>query len=340
MPVLSLFLPDVDAPDSVSVPEVVAARLRHLADRVVRGDFSPDNFHNHQFFLGRFEESHPLEVKAYRQADLEAWIDRKRQQWPSGHTRKNAVNVVVACFQWAADPERGAMIERCPFRRVQAVTAEPYQPRRAATVEEYKALIEHGAPALKHVLFAAYSTGSRPCEMREVIWPWVKLQAATPHLEMIVHKTIRKTGKPRLIALDQGMLRLLRFFSANRPRTGDSPSCRCSLRKIPHLVEDHVFPNCHGKAWSRRSLAQNLRRAAVRAGLDEGVEEKVSMGCLRTTYACDLIELGFSNSKVAAALGHETTFMVDHVYGAEARRRVSHLDEIAKEASELRKKRK
>ena len=73
-------------------------------------------------------------------------------------------------------------------------------------------------------------------------------------------------------------------------------------------------------------------------GLDESVQSKVSAGCLRTTYACDLIEAGFTNREVADMLGHTTTEMVDLVYGAETRERVEHLGNVAKAAALRRRK--
>jgi len=243
---------------------------------------------------------------------------------------------VLACFAWAADPEEGAMIARCPFKRIKWVSTIPYEPRRPASTDEYLALVRHSSLALRQGLLCIYRTGCRPCEMRELIWPWVQLDAASPHLELIVHKTVKKTGKPKLIGLDDVMQRFLRDLQKKRTWTDTRP-CRCSLTKIRHTVGDHVFLNCDGTAWSRRAFAQNIRRCAERAGLDvKAIEKKVSAGCLRTTFACDLIEAGISNRKVADALGHTTTWMVDHVYGAATRHKAAHLEDIAKQAAPIR----
>ena len=320
MSAIRLFVPESHG-DEITVPEVVSAYLAALKLRVDADDFSHDNYLNAQHYLRAFATAFPVPVSQCRQQDFAAWINGN-PRWASGHTKKGIVGRVLACFRWATDTERGSLIDRCPLRRIKAVSSIPYKPRRAASPVEIVSLMRHGSLALKQGLWFVYRTGCRPCEMRELIWPWVHIDGpAAPHLKLERHKTFRQTGKAKIIGLDDATVKLLRF-----------------LRRRHSLDAVHVFLNCDGLPWTRRALALNLRRCAVRAGLDESVQSKVSAGCLRTTYACDLIEAGFTNREVADMLGHTTTEMVDLVYGAETRERVEHLGNVAKAAALRRRK--
>jgi integrase len=320
MSAIHLFQPGSFVEAGPTVPEVVIAFLAVLRVRVGKNDYDPDNYLNSERDLTRLAAAYPIPVSDCNQKDLVNWIDRN-PQWKSGHTKKGVVNRILACFNWAADSERGDLIAKNPFKRIQAVSDIPYEARRAGTLAEYVGLVREGNIALKRALFFIYRTGCRPCEMRELIWPWVIFNGIVPHLCLAKHKTIKKTGKPKLIGLDEVTVRFLRNLQARRT-----------------TAHQFVFTNCDGDPWSPRAFSQNLARCAVRAGLDQGVEKKVSAGCFRSTYACDLIEAGFTNREVADMLGHTTTDMVDQVYGSHTRQRAAHLGRVANDAQRRRAK--
>jgi integrase/recombinase XerD len=339
---LSLFNPE-ESPRALTAADVIALYLAHLESRVAKADFSNRFLKNGRFYLQRFGAEIPAIVNARRkthgapvivsdcqQQDFVAWID-SHVTWKSSHTRKTAQAHVVTCFQWAADADRGDLIERCPFKRIPSVSKAPYTPRRAATREEINALLRHASLALRQALTFIDATGCRPIEMRELVWPWVIFDAEFPHLRLERHKTFRQTGKPKIVGLDDVMVRFLRHLDAKRK--ADVAAGRRSPNDL------HVFHNCDGNPWTEVGFPQNLRRCASRAGLDDGVIRKVSAGCLRTTYACDLIEDGFTNRDVADLLGHTSTQMVDRVYGSETRERADRLGKLAKKANERRKNR-
>lgn len=334
MPAFSLFNPQGDY--GIDVPHVVRARLAHLESRVAKNDFSAGNLLNHRTYLTRFAQAFPIPVEDCTQQNFEAWIERN-PQWASGHTLKTVVSVVLSCFKWAANPRKGGLIDRCPFEAIEWITNIPYKPRRAATAEEFVALMRKGAIALQQGLFFIHGTGCRPCEMRQLLLPWAKLDAPSPHLFLEWHKTIRKSGKPKVLGLSDEMVLFLRNLISKRlsdPRI--SGRCRCDL-PIHHDMADHVFTNCDGLPWVRRSLCQNLSRCAIRAGLDNGVIKRVSAGCFRTKFVCDLIEAGFTNREIADLVGHTSTDMVDDVYGAETRERAGHLDNLANRVAKLQR---
>lgn len=321
MTTLSLFQPEPDEfsePDEIMVSDIVERYLAHLEKRVAADDYSAENLANNRRDLERFAAAHPLRISQCRQTDLVKWVERN-PQWRSAHMKKGVVSRIVTCFNWAADYQRGDLIERSPYHRIRAISALPYVPRRPAQHDEYLALLRDGCIQFRQAMFFLFETGTRPCEMRGLIWPYVKLDAIVPHLCYERHKTFRQVRKAKLVGLSEKMVGFLRHLYARR--APDQP---------------FVFLNTDGKPWQQRAFAKHLRGVAERAGLDEGVVKKVSAGCLRTTFACDAIKKGFTNRQVADMLGHETTSMVDHVYGAQTRHDTEHLDKMAKEMAKRR----
>lgn len=338
-----LFNPD-SSPEALTPAQVIDLYLAHLDERVAKADFAPKFRNNAKFYLNRFKDEIATTVNTRRkthgavvivsdcqQQDFVAWMD-SHVTWQSGHTKKTAQGHVVSCFQWAANKKRGNLIDECPFERIESISKIPHQPRRAASRHEIITLMREGSLALRQALFFIDGTGVRPCEMRELVWPWVNLDAEDPHLRLEKHKTFRQTGgKVKIIGLDDLQVRFLRKLQAKMK--ADIAAGRRDPKDL------YVFHNCDGNQWTEGAFPQNLRRCAERAGLDDGVVKKVSAGCMRTTYACDLIEDGFSNRDVADLLGHTTTTMVDKVYGASTRERADRLGKLAKKASLRRKKR-
>lgn len=315
---IRLFQPD-DAPDELTVPNIVRLYLAWLEKRVANDDFSAENLANFRRELNWFADAFPLRISDCRQRDLEVWIERN-PQWESAHMKKGVIARIVACFNWAADHQRGDLIDRSPYSRIRAISMLPYVPRRPATHAEYTGLMSDGCLEFRNAIFFLFGTGTRPCEMRTLIWPYVQFDAIVPHLNYARHKTYRQVRKPKLVGLSNEMVSFLR-----------------DLYKRRDPKKQNVFLNTAGKPWQQRAFASHLRDVAARAGLDEGVIKKVSAGCFRTTFACDGIKSGFTNREVADMLGHESTHMVDHVYGAQTREDSQHLDDMAKRMAMKRK---
>lgn len=319
-----LFVPD-DGPDELTVPDIVARYLAALQKRVDADDFSGPHLKDKRRYLGWFSKEFPLRISECRQQDLLAWVER-HPTWKSAHVKKSVVGHVVSCFAWAADPERGGLIERSPYKTVRAISKLPYVPRRPATTAEYIALMRAGCVQFRKALLFLYHTGTRPYEMRDLTFEHLRLDGESPHLYYARHKTFRQTGKPKIVGLSDLMVRLLKYLVAHRrPRTPERPE------------QTHVFLNTDGNPWIKRTFEHHLDNVRIRARLDKGVNKAVSAGCLRTTFACDGIKSGYTNREVADALGHESTFMVDHVYGAATRQESERQADLAKKMAQDRK---
>lgn len=321
MSAIKIFVPDENyRGGELTVRDVIDRYLNALTSRVRSDDYDIDAFENSKYYLESFAAAHSQEVSQCRQADLNRWLDAN-QQWRSMHTRKNAVNVVVTCFSWAADEERGDMIRVCPYRRPNCLKGIPYVPRRPADHAEYVILMRKGSRPLRRALFFLRRTGARTCEMRELIPSDCILDVDVPHLLLYRHKSHRKTRTPRVVGIDAATARWL----GNIIRNSNTKN---------------VFTNCDGGQWDRHTFARHLRRWAKRLGLDEGVDQRISGYCLRHTFTVDGIEAGISSRQLADQLGHARTDMVDLVYGRHTRARAGHLGNVVTECLQRRRRKK
>jgi integrase len=301
--------------DHISIAAVVRAYLAHLERQTKAGAFSPDHLDNVRRDLTRFQAfvGGDKIVSACRQHDLTSWLT-SNPQWKSVSTRRNAIASVVSCFAFAEEEE---MIDRCPYRRPRSLRNAVVEPRRPASVVEYLELFRNGSRPLRNALFFLWHTGARTCEMRAVRWDDIVF-GAEPRIILFEHKTARKTGKPRIIALNAVVAKFLMW-----------------LKK--RSKSQFVFVNCDGTPWDRHTFARHLRRTAERIGLDEGVEDRVSAYCLRHAYTCAALVAGLTTKQVADQLGHTDTTMVERVYGSHTTGDMRYLSNVADQIQKRRK---
>lgn len=293
---------------SASVSSVVASYLRYLERQNRAGAFSTDHLSMVRHYLKRFEEfvSPDKEIADCRQKNLSAWLAANETRWLSVCTQRNAVSAVLGCFRYAAEEDSDVIN---PFHVPRSLRGATAKPRRPATKDEYLQLFRHGSRPLRWALFFLRETGARTCEMREALWTDITIEER-PCIVLYTHKTHRKTGKSRTIALNSVVHRFL-IWLRKRSR---SP---------------HVFTNCDGGTWDRHTFARHLRRTAERIGLDDDVAERVTAYCLRHTFACDALDADFTTKQVADQLGHVDTKMVERVYGSHTRKNMPNLNRVA-----------
>ncbi len=300
-----------------TVLSITSAYLKFLE----RQKNSPDHVANTRRDLDRFAKfvGEDKDVEDCKQHDLSDWL-ADNPQWKSVNTRKNAVSAVIGCFRWAEEEER---IDRCPYRRPRALRGSVAKPRRPATEEEYLKLRRGGSPSLRAALFFLRQTGARTCEMREALWADIT-DGDRPCIALFKHKTARKTGQCRIVALNRRILRVLMLMKKR-------------------AVSLYIFTNCHGGPWTRHTFAHHLRRTAVRLGMDaelaEGID-RVSGYCLRHTFTCAGLKLGLTSKDMADLLGHTSTTMVERVYGSHTARDIEHLTRKADKISDASRERR
>ncbi len=300
----------------MKVHDVVNVYLANISSRIHSGTLSEQCAENYRRDLACFlEQFGQRPIENLRQHDLADFLEA-HPTWTAVNTKRSRIASVLACFRWARDEE---IIAVCPYASPRSLRGLIAETRRPATLEEFDALMAVGSPALCRALSFLFLTGCRTCEMRLLTWDNVRLDdpGHAPHLVLFKHKTVRKTGRPRIVGLDPQAVHLLQ--SIRSTQSGD-----------------FVFTNCDGLPWTKNAFCHNVRRAAKRAGLDDGAEDRVSAYCLRHTYACDGIEAGFTADQVAHQLGNSPE-IVTRVYSKKLGQRVDFVSSIAVAVGERRR---
>ncbi len=315
-----------------TVAAVINQYLSHLELRESVGQYSAAALERARRYLGSFSGRYGSQgFSLGRTTDLTRWL-HEHPEWKSDSTKNDAITAVLVCFRWAADEEQ--MIAHVPYRRPKGLRLKP-RPRGAFTLQEFRRLLagsrnhrgvrrRPSAVALRCALHFLWRTGARTCEMRLALWQQLDRELGV--IRQAHHKTEAITGEDRLIGLDDGLLRLLRWMKW-RSRRNERP-CTCPAAKHePHAVQDHIFLNGRGRPWNRASFARLFRTFADRAGIDR----KKSAYCLRHGFCVQAITAGVGERQIADQMGHSSTRQISW-YGRQARQRAEHLRAVVRQA--------
>ena len=221
------------------------------------------------------------------------WLDK--HTWNQS-SRRAAISCVKRAFNWATDEGR---IPQNPVKKVQ----KPPVLRRNTILaqSEQKAVYDASkGQCFKDFVFAMEETGCRPGEVARVTAAEVDIESGT--WTFAKHKTVHKTGKPRVVYLTAPMIAL----------------CRELIAKYP---EGPIFRNRHGRPWTRNSIRcrfRNLRKKLKLTG--------VVAYTLRHTYATDALVNGVDPISLCELLGHTDVSML-----------MKHYQHLAKKSDHLRK---
>jgi len=179
--------------------------------------------------------------KALKPLHVTRWLDA-HPGWKG--SRRNAVIAVKRAFNWAdaeglLQPNPIKAVKKPPQRHRDRVLSDEERKEMLAAIKDRQ---------FREFVFAMMETGARPGEVR-------KVTAAHVNLELGVwvfkdHKTAKRTGKPRIIYLNEAMVELTRklvekypegpLFRGPRSKRGFTRSgIRCRFKrlreKLPHL---------------------------------------------------------------------------------------------------------
>jgi integrase len=257
----------------------------------------------YRVFLQSFCDLHgAVPVRDLKPYHVTRWLDGHPGWGPS--TRRGAVTAVKRALNWAADE---GLIPANPLKQVKKPPARRRD--RVLTPAERKAVA--AAPrdeAFRLFVFALEQTGCRPGEVAAVTAAQVDLQAGTWTFRR--HKTVKKTGKPRVVYLTPAMVELSRRLAAKRPA-------------------GPLFVNSRGRPWSRNAVRCRFRRLRRKLGLAPGVVAYA----YRHTFATTGLERGVPLATMAELLGHTSTTMVSEHYG-HLDQQAAHLREAARRAGD------
>ena len=180
--------------------------------------------------------------------------------------------------EWMFDDERKIIPAKITPKKIQ----KPGGRKREAlpTSEETKAIIANGRPDFIPMYRALRLTGARPgelCKARIEDIDWI-----SGEIVLHQHKTARKTGKPRRIAL--GHSALIQIVS-------DAIGDRRSV---------HIFLRANGRPWRTELVSTEFRKARDSAGL----RKVLVLYLARHEHATSLYKQTGDLKTVADALGH------------------------------------
>jgi integrase len=230
------------------------------------------------------------------------WLDA-HDTWGAA-SRRCATTAVKRAFNWA---EGEGLLDASPLKKLKKGPTRRRE--RILTADERQQILKaaRGRP-FREFVQALQETGCRPSEVAKVTAANANLDAALWVLP--VHKTRKKTGKPRVVYLTPAMVELTRKLAGRHP---DGP----------------LFRNSRGKPWTRNALRCRFRQLRRKLPHLKGVV----CYTYRHSFVTDALEQGVGVAQVAKLLGHTSTDMVMQHYQHLAEKR-EHLLQAARQATQ------
>jgi integrase len=220
-------------------------------------------------------------------AELKPWhVSRVMDAHPgwSANTRNGFARAVQRAFRWAM---RQGLIDGAPLAFVEKPALEARET--PVTPEEFDKLMEVVKDsAFRDLLIAAWDSGARPIELRQV---------EVRHCDFTngrwVFKTRESKGKkrPRVVYLSERLLEICRRRAEQHP-TGP------------------LFRNEDGRPWTKDAVNCRFHRLQGKMG------RKIALYDLRHGFCSEALKNGVDPVTVANLMGHANTSMVASVYSS------------------------
>jgi integrase len=230
----------------VKVADVVCLYLRY-SER--EGVHCQEALEERRKTLGAFSEMYGgMAVEQLKPFCLVDFLDRgtdvapvkgRRVGWKSPATRRHKANQVKACFQWAENQGR---IDKNPLARVSVGGFERRADLPDDAIDKLCALTSrHYGRAVRWLRLTACRVG----EMCRMEWPHLDLDRGIWVIKK--HKSLKRTGKARVVALVDDAVKLAKEI-------------RAEWQAIGRPLAGVVFLNQKGRPWNRRTMSQKLYR--------------------------------------------------------------------------------
>jgi integrase/recombinase XerC len=203
-------------------------------------------------------------------------------------------------YRWGAEEE---LVPRDPFRKLSIPPCGERQ--RVLTRTDLAKLYLASPRPLRRLLFVQLRTFARPGEVRTLTWGQSDVEKrAIVLLSFKGKKRRRDKLRARLIPLDLVVVRMLLNLHRKSPDSSAEGSVFRSTR--------------HGRPWTYNAVRCAIRRARVKAGLDDGDEPVV---CYHLRHTAATRAVPHLNLKVIAEImGHARTSTTErylHLNGAD-----------------------
>ena len=244
----------------------------------------PDTYSWYRGYLQDFCNLYgTLLVPDLKPLHVSKWLD-SHLGWKGA--RRCAVIAIKRAFNWA---EGEGLLALNPLRKVKK-PPQTFRERVFSREERQEVVAKIRDQAFRDFVFAMQETGCRPSEVSRVT-------AANVNLELGVwvfadHKTVKKTGKPRIVYLTPAMIELTKRLIANHP---DGP-----LFRGPR----------GGKPFTRNGIRCRFKRLREKLPHLKGLIAYA----YRHSFATDALVKGVGIAQVAELLGHTSTDMVMRHY--------------------------
>ena len=287
-------------------PQSATARVADLIESFLacnRPRLSVETMRNYDWYGQAFAEKSGLVAAC----DLKPF---HVTQFIGGHpawgltTQYNARRTLFRIFSWATEE---GLLPTNPLRGMKR--PKPLPRNRAMSEKEFRALLKgERSIRFKIFLYSLWATGCRPKEARTLQWEHV----CEGRWVLPVHKTVHKTGKPRIVYLNASMQKLMTV-----------------LRR--HSTSKSVFLNCRGKSWSSNSIRMRIEKLRKKLGL----ANDLCAYLIRHAFGTNAIVNGVDVATVAELLGHTSLEMVSTTYLHLADQK-KHLNDAVEKATSIK----
>lgn len=290
------------APDghALTVGDVITKYLRYAE---AEGVHTPQAREDRVRYLGWLaRDLGSLTVEEVRPYHLTDWI-AAHPAWKSPSTRRNRATAVKACFEWAVGEGR---IPTNPFKRVRYANAgrRPEMPD-----DVFDLLCRAANKPFERVLRFLRFTACRLSEACQATWGQFDLDKGLWVVEQ--HKTRKKTGKAKVVALLPEAVGLLRGMAAAAARPAAVvPTIGVVAPEAREAEVGCVFLNTSGTPWTRFTLAHQLSRLKDRCGIDS----RATLHGIRHQAATEAVRNGAPLKYVSLMLGHASTAITEAYY--------------------------
>ncbi len=273
----------IDPGPGRSLAALIAGYLAYQEQRHAVGLLSTSALRDYRFALARLDRCFPGRSAASVTADeLERWV--ARPEWSSS-TRHYHLCVVLQLFNWGRITLDRALT--LPPKESRGTSCLLTDEQFAKVLAELTRSYQSRACDLAALLRVLRETGARPGEIAALTVEAVNWDHGCVRLKQ--HKTVRKSGEPRLLTFTAAAMDVLREQRARHP-TGLLFRTNAGLRYGPVTIS--------------RQLGTISRRVGFR----------VIAYSLRHEFATRALMAGIPDTIVASLLGHTSTAMIHKHY--------------------------
>jgi integrase len=239
-------------------------------------NLKPKTYRWYKMILDRFGNTVRLiDANEVQPKHVTDHIKAHKNEW-NVTTRCGVITAIKRAWAWA---EEEGHITLNPLRKIK----KPRPQRRDEIPDdrEVKVLLKTAKPELRLLLTFVYHTGCRPGEAAMIERRHVNLVNREVRFKIGEDKTSGRTGKPRVIHLNDAALQIL-----------------TALMSV--VAPGPLFRNSRGNPWTEFAISLGIRKIRERTGLDE----RSVAYALRHHWATDALARGVPLATVAEMMGN------------------------------------